>query len=120
MPGDIAILKLSSPIRFSFGQTEPGCLNLERIGSYSNELMASGWGATSAAYQDPNGKRKWTTKFETNTFSCLGEKHTGELSETLKKAYFYQDNTNCRDFLICINSKNDDSACHGDSVIKEN
>jgi len=98
-PGDIAILRLDRPIRFIPGMVEPGCLNFEEQ-SYTNDLLASGWGATS------------------NTVTDLrtGKTHQGEISTVLKKAHFHEDREECSDFFVCIASNNEgDSTCQGDS-----
>jgi len=105
-PGDIAILRLDRPIKFIPGIVEPGCLNFEEQ-SYTNDLLASGWGATS------------TTKKDLKT----GQMLQGEISTVLKKAHFHEDRDGCpkheiRDsnYLICIASNNEgDSTCQGDS-----
>lgn len=96
--GDIAIIKLADPIRFERGLIEPGCLNLVRKSSYSNGLMASGFGTTVPSYRNAFGKYV-----------------SGNSSDVLKQAWFHEDFNGCRNYLICINSRNDDSACNGDS-----
>lgn len=96
--GDISIIKLANPIRFVRGLIEPGCLNLVRRSSYRNGLMASGFGTVVPSYRN-----------------LLGKYVAGNTSDVLKQAWFYEDFNGCRPYLICINSKNGDSACNGDS-----
>lgn len=98
VPGDIAIVKLSRPIVFVKGQIEPACINLIEKYRYPNGLMATGFGTISVSYRLDNG-----------TYV------QGEISNVNKKAYFYQDFKGCRSDLICINSRNAESACNGDS-----
>lgn len=94
---DIAILKLSRPIdKFIIGKVEPACFNTKRR-TYSNILMASGWGDTSLAVRDPT-IRKIVKK--------------GKLSEVLKMAFFKEVTTECKKYSICVNSENEiDSVC---------
>lgn len=97
VPGDIAIVKLARPIQFIKGHLEPACINLVGRNRYPNGLMASGFGTISKSYKHDNG-----------TYV------QGELSNLNKKAYFTEEFKGCRNFLICVNSRNGDSACNGD------
>ena len=96
--GDIAIIKLANPIRFQRGLIEPGCLGLVRRSSYRNGLMASGFGTTVQSYREASGKKVY-----------------GNTSDVLKLGWFHEDFNGCKNYLICINSRDGTSACNGDS-----
>lgn len=102
---DIAIVKLQTPITYSYN-VDRACLNfMDRQYDY---LIASGYGGTTQKRTDQNG-------------DVVGDYDSGN---QLKYAYFYE-NRNQRDDcsvdFVCIEATNmdasvPDSVCNGDSV----
>ena len=73
-------------------------MNTELKDAY-DVLMASGWGATTVTKKDLR----------------TGQMKAGHLSPVLKQAFFFEDQKECKDFYICIDSEKRDSICGGDS-----
>lgn len=104
---DLAIIRTSSPIKFSQGVL-PACLNGNRVSKYLSTLNIAGWGSIGAITLDTKTKQAIGYK---PTYSLM----EGDVKDTTPSHPACSD-PNSKRSLICVdNQETGTNACKGDS-----